>query len=139
MVSKGIIEDRFTGTALILSSATYNNAANSVFDGSGLKLVVSASLVNGGLLSYARAAFTDRMTPIGGVTGTSGFVRFTFHHDGTRICIPVTPGCPGSGVSAWIQVTQSQFFFTNPGWIRRRRCSTLPSRWIQMSVRILTM
>ena len=123
----------------ISGSATYDNAANGVFDGGGLKLGVSASLVNGGLLSYARAAFTDTVTPIGGVTGPSGFVRFTFHYDGTRTCIPVTPGCPGSEVSAWIQVTQSQFFFTNPGWIRRRRCNSLPSRWIQMSIRTLTM
>ena len=60
----------------ISGSATYDNAANGVFDGGDLKLVVSASLVNGGLLSYARAAFTDTETPI------------------------VTPGCPGSEVSA---------------------------------------
>jgi hypothetical protein len=27
----------------------------------------------------------------------------------------------------------------NPGWIRRRRRNSLPSRWIQVSVRTLTM
>src|ERR1700682_6427162 len=50
----------------ISGSATFDNAANGVFDGGGLKLVVSASLVNGGLLSYARAAFTDIVTPMAG-------------------------------------------------------------------------